>query len=252
MKLGDIVLKYRTDHDLSQRQFALMCGLSNGTISNLEKGVNPNSGKPITPSLDLVRKLASTMGLTLTELLVQADDMPIALAEEGGEIATFGEKLRAARKAKRLTQKQLALLIKAAHNSISNWENDQNMPDPDTIQHLCWALNVEPNYFFSQDPQKEKLYEVDDIVEVGDQGMAAVDDSPVVVTGQAGYGKSQLINQYVFFREAKEVAEARQGNANILRMAGRDGTFIERVLTDDQMAAIKAMLNAMPDASGDL
>lgn len=64
---------------------------------------------------------------------------------------TFGTRLRNARKAKKLTQKELALKIKAAHNSISNWENDQNMPDPDTIQNLCWALEVEPNYFFAVD-----------------------------------------------------------------------------------------------------
>lgn len=64
---------------------------------------------------------------------------------------TFGNRLRNARKAKKLTQKELASKIKAAHNSISNWENDQNMPDPDTIQNLCWALEVEPNYFFSVD-----------------------------------------------------------------------------------------------------
>lgn len=65
---------------------------------------------------------------------------------------TFGDRLRNARKAKQLTQKELAAKIKAAHNSISNWENNQNMPDPDTIQHLCWALDVQPNYFFSMDP----------------------------------------------------------------------------------------------------
>lgn len=64
---------------------------------------------------------------------------------------TFGSRLRAARKEKKLTQKELASKIKAAHNSISNWENDQNMPDPDTIQNLCWALDVQPNYFFSVD-----------------------------------------------------------------------------------------------------
>ena len=62
---------------------------------------------------------------------------------------TFGTRLRTARKAKKLTQKELALKIHAAHNSISNWENDQNMPDPDTIQNLCWALDVQPNYFFA-------------------------------------------------------------------------------------------------------
>lgn len=64
---------------------------------------------------------------------------------------TFGEKLRTARKKKKLTQKELASKIGAAHNSISNWENDQNKPDPDTIQELCWVLDVTPNYFFSNE-----------------------------------------------------------------------------------------------------
>lgn len=64
---------------------------------------------------------------------------------------TLGEKIRAARKAKGMTQKELAAKIKAAHNSISNWENDQNNPDPNTIQHLCWALDVQPNYFLGDD-----------------------------------------------------------------------------------------------------
>lgn len=62
---------------------------------------------------------------------------------------TFGENLRLARKAKKLTQKELASKIGAKHNSISNWENNQNKPDPDTIQLLCWVLDVTPNYFFS-------------------------------------------------------------------------------------------------------
>lgn len=66
---------------------------------------------------------------------------------------TFGERLKKARKEKKLTQKELASQIGAAHNSISNWENDQNMPDPDTIQHLCWVLNVQPNYFFCAESQ---------------------------------------------------------------------------------------------------
>lgn len=73
---------------------------------------------------------------------------------------TFGEKLRAARKEKKLTQKELAQKIDAAHNSISNWENDQNSPDPETIQHLCWALEVQPNYFFMDDsviPQADNI-----------------------------------------------------------------------------------------------
>ena len=58
---------------------------------------------------------------------------------------TFGEKIKQARKAKNLTQKELAALIHAKHNSISNWENDQNKPDPDTIELLCGVLGLTPN-----------------------------------------------------------------------------------------------------------
>lgn len=39
---------------------------------------------------------------------------------------------------------------------------------------------------------------------------------------------------------------------NTLRLAGRDGSYHERTLTDDQLAALKAILNQMPDASEDI
>lgn len=82
MKLGDFVRDYRIAHDLSQRQFALICGVSNGTISNLESGINPNTGKPITPTMDLVKKLATAMCMTMTELMTVVDDMPIYITGE--------------------------------------------------------------------------------------------------------------------------------------------------------------------------
>ena len=63
----------------------------------------------------------------------------------------FGDKIREARKAAGLTQRQLADKVNVSNTSISNWEKNLSRPDPDTIQHLCWALNVQPNYFFSVD-----------------------------------------------------------------------------------------------------
>lgn len=62
---------------------------------------------------------------------------------------SFGEKIKIARKAKSLTQKQLAEKIGSAHNSVSDWENDKNKPDPDTIELLCGILDITPNYLLS-------------------------------------------------------------------------------------------------------
>ena len=66
----------------------------------------------------------------------------------------FGDKIREARKAAGLTQRQLADKLDVSNTSISNWEKNLSRPDPDMIQHLCWALNVQPNYFFSVEVER--------------------------------------------------------------------------------------------------
>lgn len=79
MKLRDLIKNYRDTHDLSQRQFANQCNLSNGYISILEKGVNPRTGKPVTPTIPQLKKLADGMAMTLNELFDLVDDMPVSL-----------------------------------------------------------------------------------------------------------------------------------------------------------------------------
>jgi transcriptional regulator with XRE-family HTH domain len=80
MTLGQIIKQYRTEHHLSQRQFAILCGVSNGYISMLEEGKNPKTNEPIIPSLMTLKKLASAMAMTLDELMIAADEMPITLS----------------------------------------------------------------------------------------------------------------------------------------------------------------------------
>lgn len=80
MKLSEIVLNYRTAHALSQRQFAAKCkGLTNGYISMIESGINPNNNKPLMPSLAKLKLLAQAMDLTLDELLNMMDDSSVSL-----------------------------------------------------------------------------------------------------------------------------------------------------------------------------
>ncbi len=85
MKLGDLIKEYREKHGLSQRQFAMSCGLSNGYISMLEKGRNPKTNRPVTPNLQQMKKLADGMGTTMMDMLEQVDDMPVDLATEARE-----------------------------------------------------------------------------------------------------------------------------------------------------------------------
>lgn len=66
----------------------------------------------------------------------------------GGSNMTFGEKLRQARKAANMTQKELAQAVELKHNAVSNWEKGVSSPDPDTIRKLCAILRMPPNFFF--------------------------------------------------------------------------------------------------------
>lgn len=60
----------------------------------------------------------------------------------------FGDRIRSARKAAGLTQRQLAGAIGATNTTISNWEKGLSRPDADMIQKLCAALQLQPNYFY--------------------------------------------------------------------------------------------------------
>ncbi len=68
----------------------------------------------------------------------------------------LGDRIREFRKKKGLTQRQLADLIGAKHNSISDWENNKNNPDPNSIELLMGALDVDANSLLGWD-NKENI-----------------------------------------------------------------------------------------------
>lgn len=80
MTLKDLVVSYLDTHNLSQREFARLCGVSNSSISLLIKGTNPKTGEPIKQTLDTLKKYAAGMGMTFHELALQAEDIDIELS----------------------------------------------------------------------------------------------------------------------------------------------------------------------------
>lgn len=70
MKLKDIIIEYRTEHNLSQREFAAKCkNITNGYISMIEADMNNHTGKPPNPSMKKLESIAHGMGMELDELL---------------------------------------------------------------------------------------------------------------------------------------------------------------------------------------
>ena len=62
--------------------------------------------------------------------------------------AEFGDKIRAYRKARELSQPQLAELVGKTKNTVTNWENGTSRPELDMIPTLCRVLGISADMFF--------------------------------------------------------------------------------------------------------
>lgn len=80
MTISELVREYRATHNISQRQFADIAGLSNGYVSMIENNINPATGMPPKLSLNTLKKVAKGLGITLTDLMEEAEDIPVSLA----------------------------------------------------------------------------------------------------------------------------------------------------------------------------
>lgn len=74
MFLGEIIKKYREEHNLSLRAFASKCGLSYTYISMLERNIDYRTGKPIAPTLDSVKYISNAMNIPIDDLLKMLDN----------------------------------------------------------------------------------------------------------------------------------------------------------------------------------
>ena len=58
----------------------------------------------------------------------------------------FGERLKELRLEKKLTQKQLAILLCTNNSSVCDWECGRSEPNIDVVINLCKHFNVSADY----------------------------------------------------------------------------------------------------------
>lgn len=59
-----------------------------------------------------------------------------------------------------------------------------------------------------------------------------------------GVLKSELLEPQTVSGQASEIPEKK----NIVRIAGRDGSYVEKNLSDEQVAALKTLIDQLPEA----
>lgn len=98
MKIGEWLKLYREQHNLSMQALADLCGFSKAYINVLEKGINPKTGKSISPTIQTFEKIARGTKTDVDTLLKILDgDQPITLnaSDELPAVSPTGQKIDA-------------------------------------------------------------------------------------------------------------------------------------------------------------
>jgi transcriptional regulator with XRE-family HTH domain len=118
MKLGEIIKNYRTENDISMREFAKKADMSNAYVSMLEKGVD-GRGKKIVPSIETINKVARACNMTFDALFNQLDgDFPVRVNSQSNLTDNEALFIEAYRKADAQTQEMIKRLL--AYNNLLN------------------------------------------------------------------------------------------------------------------------------------
>jgi len=66
--LGNFLDKKIKEMKISEREISSRCGISHSYINQIIKGVNPRTGKAISPTLSTLEKLAKGLGISIDDL----------------------------------------------------------------------------------------------------------------------------------------------------------------------------------------
>lgn len=74
MFLGDIILKYRKEMNMSQRDFSKKSNMSHSYIAMLEKNIDARTGKPISPTLETIKNVSIATNISIDDILKLLND----------------------------------------------------------------------------------------------------------------------------------------------------------------------------------
>lgn len=69
MKLSEFMIKKRKELNLSLRGLAELLDISHAFLDSIEKDRDPRTGKPISPTIDTMQKIAKGLNMNLSDLL---------------------------------------------------------------------------------------------------------------------------------------------------------------------------------------
>ena len=168
-------------------------------------------------------------------------------------------------KQKKVSRTKACLDCGVSRTAWHKWE-DGSTPNGSTINKFASYFGVSVNYLLSAQENTEAvindisqyqalfawLLENEDVPDkIKYVIQAELPDDPMNALSALSY----KADAHQFDRSTKRlptpVSKGRQP-VNIIKIAGRDGSYKEKHLTDEDLAALATIIDRLPDASGDL
>lgn len=157
--IGEFIKKKRVEGGLSLRDFASLCGLSHSYIDSLEKGFDPRTGKPLSPTMDTLEKITKGLSMSLDEFLKLTGfignqsnkDITIAANKLINpailNYVQIGDKIKKAREELVLSQAELAKKVGPSEIDIKYFEMGEREISLETLNKIGQVVNKPLSYF---------------------------------------------------------------------------------------------------------
>ena len=190
----------------------------------------------------------------------------------------FALRLKELRAERDISQRELARALNVSIGAIGNWESRTRMPDAEKLQQIADFFDVSVDYLLGRTDAKNNsathkkgvivLVNIDKIkILAKEQGikikficsqlslaegyLSNVQSGKTVMTDERLEKIAEILHTTPeYLRDETDDPSAAPANAdnNVVIVRGRDGSFSEKKLTDEQMKAVQAIIDQLPDA----
>lgn len=163
------------------------------------------------------------------------------------------DRIKLVRKNANLTQTAFGERIGVKGNTVTGWETGLRAPSEAIITSICREFDVREEWLRTGKlPMRQPISRNTAIKEFVDDAMAAESSDfrqrLLAVLAKLDIKEWELLEAMAL----KLAAEATAQRPNILKIAGRDGSYQEHAMTDDETEVLKDRLNDLPGPPDDL
>lgn len=168
----------------------------------------------------------------------------------------IGERLKWLRKDQKLTQQEFADRIGTPRANVGSYETRARTPSEAMISLICSKFAVNEAWLRTGEGEPYvKLSRNEEISAFVDEIMQAQSEDFrrrfVSVLARLDVKEWKLL-EAMALKLAEEARKEAAPKLHVVKIAGRDGSYVERTMTDDEVADLQAKLDSLPDASEDL